>query len=394
MKKNYLNYSLVTVAIAIGLHLYLTIQHYGIKLGIAHGTSVCNLNATFNCDAVAASSYSAIWGLPMAMLGLFANLVLLIYLLVARVRMSEDPEKIGRYAVYFTAFIALVSVMMALISSLMVKSYCLFCMGTYLMSWLGLAFTVKAHEGRILDHLAEDIRDVSHRFRWVLILAVLVPGFAFVGNKMVLDSYGFDSLNPMINDSLASWKSGPNYDFDQNLGLTIFKGTEPAKMTIVEFADFRCPHCKVAAPSLHAFAEAHPDVKFIFKVFPLDGSCNSGMQQAGSGASCKLAYSVFCAEKIAKKGWAAHDYIFEHQEQINSLGNVESEMPNIAEATGIRADDLNACLSDLAIQESVRKMADEGLAAKLEGTPTVYVNGRKLNRGTMVQILQSVYNSL
>jgi protein-disulfide isomerase len=48
-------------------------------------------------------------------------------------------------------------------------------------------------------------------------------------------------------------------------------GPKDAKVTVVEFSDYRCPHCKEAAPDVLALIKAHPDVRFVFKELPIFG---------------------------------------------------------------------------------------------------------------------------
>ncbi len=51
-----------------------------------------------------------------------------------------------------------------------------------------------------------------------------------------------------------------------------FVGPANAKVTVVQFFDYRCPHCKAeAAPGVIALVRKHPDVKFVFKEFPIFG---------------------------------------------------------------------------------------------------------------------------
>ncbi|MFX8778144.1 DsbA family protein, partial [Acinetobacter baumannii] len=76
-----------------------------------------------------------------------------------------------------------------------------------------------------------------------------------------------------------------------------------ATVTIVEFADFLCPHCKSAATSLDAFINNNPNAKLVFKTFPLDGKCNKGMQHQGDGVRCQLAAAPVCADQMNQSGW-------------------------------------------------------------------------------------------
>jgi protein-disulfide isomerase len=44
------------------------------------------------------------------------------------------------------------------------------------------------------------------------------------------------------------------------------------KVTVVEFFDYRCGYCKVAAPQVLKLIRENPDVRFVFKQFPIFGS--------------------------------------------------------------------------------------------------------------------------
>lgn len=165
-------------------------------------------------------------------------------------------------------------------------------------------------------------------------------------------------------------------------------------MTVVAFADFRCPHCKMAAPTLHAFTKSHPDVKLVFKPFPLDGTCNDAIKSGGDGISCGLAATVMCSEKIAQKGWAAHDYIFEKQMEITQAQNLDKNIDSVASALNIANEELKKCVKEPSIIELVKKMAKEGETAQIQGTPTVFVNGKLLGGGQLLPVLEAAYRSI
>ena len=42
-------------------------------------------------------------------------------------------------------------------------------------------------------------------------------------------------------------------------------GPADARVTVIEFFDFRCPGCKATAPEVLRMMQAHPDVRFVFK---------------------------------------------------------------------------------------------------------------------------------
>jgi protein-disulfide isomerase len=50
-----------------------------------------------------------------------------------------------------------------------------------------------------------------------------------------------------------------------------FVANPGGKITVVEFFDYRCGYCKLAAPQVVSLIEQNPDVRFVFKEFPIFG---------------------------------------------------------------------------------------------------------------------------
>ncbi|MBS0363184.1 MAG: DsbA family protein [Proteobacteria bacterium] len=50
-----------------------------------------------------------------------------------------------------------------------------------------------------------------------------------------------------------------------------FVANPGGKVTVVEFFDYRCGYCKLAAPEVVKLIQENPDVRFVFKQFPIFG---------------------------------------------------------------------------------------------------------------------------
>jgi protein-disulfide isomerase len=167
-------------------------------------------------------------------------------------------------------------------------------------------------------------------------------------------------------------------------------------MTLSEFADFRCGHCKHAMPTVKAFVKANPDVRFQFYSFPLDGQCNDAIPHT-SGQSCYLAKSVLCAEKLAQKGSAIHDAIFNAQPEINGKDSMDYTKEKVA---GFLADNridaaaMEQCIASPETDAAIRAQAKAGVDAKIRGTPAFFVNGKPLERAQLIPVLNAAKASL
>src|SRR3989344_8136250 len=78
------------------------------------------------------------------------------------------------------------------------------------------------------------------------------------------------------------------------------KGPADASVALVEYSDFQCPACKNAEPLVKALIEKNPDVKFVYRHFPIhDQSLDAGKAAEAAGAQGKF--------------WEMHDVLFDKQ---------------------------------------------------------------------------------
>lgn len=380
--------AIVITVISIINHLYLTYLHYKVKLGLDAAPSFCNINAQFNCETVAASSFSAVGGIPIAALGAASHVILLILLCSAFWNLSAASDRIKRWTVWLAVVIGLVSIVMAGVSSLVIGSWCLFCMLAYALSWVNAFILMKLFGKPDVKSLGSDIGSLFGSQKWVLGLFIAIPVLGWFGNKVFLDSYGLSQMETAIKDSVIGWQSRTPTGFSEE-GLIM--GDPAAKMTIVEFADFLCPHCKHAAAPLHNFTKTRPSVRLIFKPFPLDGTCNPAITHKGDGTRCVLTAAVLCAEKLAQKGWEVHDWVFARQESFFSTVNVDGFSNVMNTNFGLDTAAMKACMTSEQTNSLIGRMAAEGKNANIEGTPTIFVNNKKLDRGQMMPVLDAVF---
>lgn len=380
--------AIVITLASIFNHLYLTYLHYKVKLGLDGTPSFCNINAQFNCETVAASSYSAVAGIPVAAFGAAAHLILLVLLCSAFWNLSSDSKRVARWTTWLALFMGVVSVVMAGISSFAVGSWCLFCMLAYVLSWANLFAIIKLFGKPNAAELGGDIGALFSSQKWVLVMFIAIPALGWFGNRAFMDSYGLNQIDSAIKDSVIGWQSRTPSSFTEE-GLIL--GDANAKMTIVEFADFLCPHCKHAAPTIHTFVKTRPGVRFIFKPFPLDGACNPAITQKGDGTRCVLTAAVMCAEKLGQKGWAVHDWIFERQESFYAGVNADGFSSVMNTNFGLDNKAMKECMTSEETNSLINRLATEGKTANIEGTPTVFVNNKKLERGQMMPVLDAVH---
>jgi protein-disulfide isomerase/uncharacterized membrane protein len=151
------------------------------------------------------------------------------------------------------------------------------------------------------------------------------------------------------------------------------KGTLDAGVVVTEFADFECPHCKLAGFYVKDIAHRYGDrVGFVFKNYPLGTDCNDNLKRDVHPDSCEAAIGVQCAKRQGAF-WPFHDSTFNNQ---GALGR--SKLLSIASQLKLDVAAFEECLEKDSLLDEVREQVAQGRNAGLSGTPTFFVNGKLL----------------
>jgi protein-disulfide isomerase len=141
-------------------------------------------------------------------------------------------------------------------------------------------------------------------------------------------------------------------------------GPQDAPITLVEFSDFQCPYCAAAVPQIEALLKAYPkQVKLIFKQYPLETH-----PQAALAATAALA-----AQKQGKF-WQMHDAMFAHHDSLS-----RSAIVALAQQIGLDAKRFESDIASTEVRETVIRDMQDGDAAGVQGTPTLFINGQRYN---------------
>lgn len=383
--KNYKLAAAIAALLAIGFHGYLLKIHLDLNYGEVTGPLLCDVSAKLSCSTTSASRWSELFNVPMALWGILANIGYLVFSSLEFLSSTDESRNSSRTAVLLTAgTIALASIVMGTISLTMLDTVCPFCAVTYLLSFVTFGCALWGYKSELKPKL-------QLSFLWTVIVLGIA---AFVISDQLK---GADSSqgggNAMAQAAISEWAQNPDMGINENDPLATGPERNQAKMTIVEFADFRCIHCKHAAPVFKAFTSSHPDVRLEFYSWPLDGECNTSIQQP-NGASCLLARVVWCARKKANRGWEAHEAVFNRFEEWISKEKVQDSLDSLANQIGMNGEELKSCASSTEAKSAIEKQAQAGTSLSLRGTPAIFVNGKSLPAGASLPILNAVYRKI
>ncbi len=145
-------------------------------------------------------------------------------------------------------------------------------------------------------------------------------------------------------------------------GTSFYEGPDKAKITIVEYSDLQCPYCAQTAPILDSVARTYPnDVKLVFKNFPLSFHPQSRPAAAAAIAAGKQGKFFEFRFRVAPHFRELNDsiYLAVAKDLHLDMARFKKEMVMSPEVNGILEQDI----------ELGRKLG-------VEGTPTIFVNGK------------------
>jgi protein-disulfide isomerase len=177
--------------------------------------------------------------------------------------------------------------------------------------------------------------------------------WAIAGEMM---PFGADPFAP-TNELFAAKAHGPA------------RGPGDASTVLVEFSDLECPACKAAEPTIEKLLDDFPSDRFIFQNYPLE--------QIHPWAFKAAEYAECVAQDNPDAFWKFLQADYQNQESVTK-DNVDQKMKDFATQAGAKADKVTACVADPAAEKRVRDSLALGKDVEITGTPTLFVNGRRV----------------
>ncbi len=301
------------------------------------------------CDAVRASAYSHLGGLPVPLYGMvmYGFLVLLLFLYPLL------PASAGRLTQFAVVLISgagfLFSIYLTGIEAFVLHSWCVWCVLSALLvtAIFLLALVDRLRPGAPLD-AARALSAVQQNFALVLFGFVLgVPAY------ILLSQHGsVPAAKPPSTQTVEAHLVRPD---------TRFYGNPDARVTVVEFGDFRCPACRVASVTAKKIREQFSDkVRFAFRQFPLVG-VHPESEKAAEASECMGEQGKF---------WQGVDTLYEHQDDLS--------MPAINRYAGemdLDSRKFVTCLQKGEMASRVAQDIKDGEALGVHATPTFFIDG-------------------
>jgi len=348
-------------------------------------SSFCAISKSINCDTVAQSPWSILFGIPVAWWGV------LFYFFFLLILLSENRYNfaVWRGWLLVMSISSAVTLGLAGIAVWKIKSLCLVCLATYTVTfgltyicWLGQRRCKEAiDKGADNVTAAFDLKNTQRNYS--------VAAGVFLGSLLLL--YG---LMPRYW-LLSSAETATDISMLPH-GLTEdghpWIGAEEPLQTITQFSDYQCFQCSKMYFLLRNFLAKHPDtLRLVHRHFPLDHKVNSVIVpepfHEGSGDLAKVAILAAIRDKF----WQTNDLLYA---MIRSKGDNVKIIPlkEIADKTGLDINELAAALTHPAINAQLSRDIREGMRLKITGTPAFLIDGQVYQGQIPEEILKKIKN--
>lgn len=168
----------------------------------------------------------------------------------------------------------------------------------------------------------------------------------------------------------------------QQLAEGPYRGSASKALELVEFADFQCPHCKDAQPTMDKLAVDFPKARIVFENFPLP------QHPAAAGAA---AYGV-CVTKLGGSTafFTFADAVFQGQEGLATPDGATLTLNSAVTKAGLDPAKVEACSklpATIANVAASKKLAED---LGINETPTLMVNGRPVPASAPYEVLKKI----
>ena len=341
--------------------IYLAVSHYRVHADLSY-SSFCAVSRALNCDTVSSSPYAVFLGIPVAIWGIIGYAGVIFVLILAGLRKS-GKQRLWPMLFWISLAFTLCSLALAGVSTILINSYCILCVLTYLVNFalLYYAWFINKRFGNV-GLLKGFLLDLQ--FLWRMRKAVFPVGLGFI---LLVLALGFALPEYWHMKPPPLEKSMPRGVTEEGHPWI---GAENPELVIQEFTDYLCTQCRIKHFYLRRLLAANPGkIRLIHRHFPMDHKFNPLVKEPYHMGSGMLAlFSIYAQNQ--GKFWEANDMFFQMNKSIGAINT-----KTIAEKLELEAIGLVKARHDRTTLYHLQKDFEKGLELGFTGTPGYVING-------------------
>ncbi len=379
-------YSYAIIVVAIVVCGYLLNLHFAVTSGKYPHYDLCSAFFGKGCMVSLLSKFSTFLDVPLGGWGIIYLSFLFSLILINQKFNSDESDEIIQVAFWIAFFGSLISLYYLVLMLTFPKLFCPYCSIFHLLNFL-LLFIIKKITAKSFIQLAGGLKKASgilllgnsmplqfNKWKW---LAFIIPVFLGLSiyqwiliknqNAVIERIIKYDPLK-----EIEKFENSETFEIQLTPDDPIL-GSVEAKISLVVFSDFQCSVCNMFASNFKNLIKSNKNkLNIRFKYFPLSSGCNSLVKNDLHHLSCESAWACESA-RMQGRFWEYHDSLF-------SLGPVknENELFQIAKLLDLDMVKFNDDYHSEKCRNKIKKDIEEGILLNIDGTPTAFLNGKKL----------------
>ena len=176
---------------------------------------------------------------------------------------------------------------------------------------------------------------------------------AIVGDIIPFGAHPFDDAREKLQKGITGPAIGP----------------ADAPVIMVEFSDLQCPYCKQAQPTIDKLLSEEKNARLVFQSFPLPSHT-----WAAKGAD----YADCVGKTSSESFWKFIHRVYDAQADITPE-NADEKLTAMADQAGVQGSEIAKCSASAEAAGRVQHSIALGGSVDVTSTPTLFINGRKIN---------------
>lgn len=338
--------------------------------------SFCSISELIDCDGVAQTVHSQFFGVPLAYWGMFFYLFIMLMVFVNRLKKIKLLRflKVFKHPFAYIAALGIISFMisifLATLSIFEMHKICILCFFTYFLN-LFIAIIAGSDLG-LVESFKLSVQDFFHALKRPKYFAsfVILLGIAAGVLTYTTTSYVFTPQVKYYDQikKYAEIKHNP-YKFNGNV-----MGNPNAKTIVYVYTDYRCPICKAFNVMMAKATKEVKNIRVVHKNMPLDNECNKIITTPFHIGSCMLSRYAVAAEDQGHF-WEMNSLLFDNQTKVEDKNLSEDDVMKLAKSIGLDTAKLKEDANSPATKKRISDDIDNALKLKINGTPTMVING-------------------
>ena len=351
--------------------------------GAASGAAVCTASSEPGASCVLPTSGHPlrVVGVSSAALGVAFSAGVALVLLLGLLGSAALQQRVTTNAFRILATAVAVDVVLIILQLFVWRDVCALCLASYGMTVVAAVLLRRPRDAAPVVPAPEPAERRlfigGSVFATVLLLVAVGAGELWIRQQarasllqLTLDDGG--RREQYLEDrAVVRFQQMPVVEFDLREAPRF--GSTDAPITVVEFIDYQCPICRQLYGYFNEYLpEMRGHLTVYFKNLPLEQSCNPTLPENYHPGACWMARGAVCAQRAGK-----------FAEFYRASFISERTNPGLAEVTTLGAEigldraRYAACLTAPATAQAVARDVADALRSQAQGTPTLFINGRR-----------------